>query len=374
MSSILYTGGMVLLWAIALLNGTGLGATYHTTEYARILALAVAALVFLWNARNRQGWLVPRDYFMSLVPMVLLFATVSFLQGYEKIGLECLWVFLVTYILSQTRPSHNDLYMVSTAYALLGLAILFIYNFMTALDGWNPNSIAMIGLFSFLVFTIPYYGIRNIRSMIMITLVGAAYVYLIWPTNSRSCSIAVVLGLLTAFRVIPIDKIFRAKWRVRLALHVPLLVALFGCMLAANADMNALNEWSIGEFGKTLFSGRETTWKTALETVMDNLLFGTGYVDVGIYHNSAVANLVAYGVVGYGLWIWLFEIMVKETLPWREDICIAGAISAFFVIFWQQSVELGMFAASPNLIPYAVLGVMLARARTLEEQQCQELV
>lgn len=374
MSSILYTGGMVLIWAINLLNGTGLGNTYHTTEYARILALVVALLVFLWNGRSRQGWFVPKDYFMTLVPMVFLFFLVSFVRGYDKIGLECLWAFLITYILAQTRPSHQDLYLVSTAYAVLGLAILFIYNFMTALDGWNPNSIAMIGLFSFLVFTIPYYGIRNVKSMIMITLVGAAYVYLIWPTDSRSCSIAVILGLLIVFRVIPVDKVFRVKWRVRVALHVPLLVALLGCMLATNADMNALNEWSVGEFGKSLFSGREEIWKWSLYTIFDNILFGTGYVDSGNYHNSAIANLVAYGVVGYGLWIWLFEIIIKETMPWWDDICTAGAISAFFVIFWQQSVELGMFAAAPTLIPYAVLGVMLARARALEEQQCQELV
>jgi len=61
MSSILYTGGMVLLWAIALLNGTGLGNTYRTTEYARNLALAVAVLVILWNTRNRRGWLVKKN-------------------------------------------------------------------------------------------------------------------------------------------------------------------------------------------------------------------------------------------------------------------------------------------------------------------------
>jgi len=369
MSSILYTGGMVLLWAIALLNGTGLGNTYRTTEYARNLALAVAVLVFLWNTRNRRGWLVKKNYFLVLVPMVALFATISFIQGYDKAALEYLWVFLVTYIVSQTRPSHGDLYMVSIAYAVLGLAILFIWNYMTALDGWNPNSIAMIGLFSYLVFTIPFYGIRNVKSMIMISLVGAAYVFLLWPTDSRSCSIAIVLDLLIVFRVIPIEKMLKSKGLTYLALHIPLLVALFGCLLAATADMGALNAWSLDEFGKTLFSGREETWKKALTTISEKLLFGTGYVDIGIYHNSAVACLMAYGVVGYSFWIGLFAIMLKDVLPWRKDVCIAGAVSAFFVIFWQQSVELGMFAASPNLIPYAVLGMMLARAETLKENQ-----
>jgi len=205
--------------------------------------------------------------------------------------------------------------------------------------------------------------------MIMISLVGAAYVFLLWPTDSRSCSIAIVLDLLIVFRVIPIEKMLKSKGLTYLALHIPLLVALFGCLLAATADMGALNAWSLDEFGKTLFSGREETWKKALTTISEKLLFGTGYVDIGIYHNSAVACLMAYGVVGYSFWIGLFAIMLKDVLPWRKDVCIAGAVSAFFVIFWQQSVELGMFAASPNLIPYAVLGMMLARAETLKENQ-----
>ena len=374
MSSILYTGGMVLLWAIALLNGTGLGAAFRTTEYARLLALAVALLLFVGNIRSKRGRIVPLEYFLIVFLMAVLFFTTSYLQGYNKIGLECLWVFLVTYIVSQTRPSHGDLYLVSLAYAVLGLAILFIWNYMSALDGWNPNSIAMIGLFNYLVFTIPYYGIRDVKSMIMISLVGAAYVYLIWPTDSRSCSIAIVLDLLIVFRVIPIEKMLKSKGLTYLALHIPLLVALFGCLLAATADMGALNAWSLDEFGKTLFSGREETWKNAMTMISNKLLFGTGYVDVGIYHNSAVACLVAYGVVGYSLWIGLFAIMLKDVLPWRKDVCVAGAVSVFFVIFWQQSVELGIFAASPNLIPYAVLGMMLARSKALKEQECQELV
>ena len=372
MSSILYTGGMVLLWLINLLNGTGIGIVYRTTEYARILALAVAFLLFLWEGRFRKGWLVPKKHFLVLFFMVGLFAVSSYLRGYKLAGLECLWGFLITYIVSRTRPNRQDLYIVGLAYAALGLAILFIYNFMTALSGWNDNSIAMIGLFSFLVFVIPYYGIRDVKSMIMISLVGAAYVFLIWPTESRSCSFAVVLALLIVFRVVPFEKMFRKNWRIYVALHVPLIVALLGCIVAANADMNVLNAWSAEEFGKTFFSGREGIWKDSLSTIESNLLFGTGFVANGIYHNSAIACLVAYGIVGYGLWITLFETLIKKTLPYWDDICVAGAISAFFVIFWQQSVELGMFAVTPNIIPYAILGLLLARAKTMQEKDAQK--
>lgn len=373
MSSILYTGAMVLLWLVALLNGTGIGNAYRTTEYARLLALGVTFLLLLWEGRFRKGWLVPRKHFLTLMFMVGLFVTVSLANGYGMVSFHYLWVFVVTYIVSRTRPSKEDLHWVSFAYGGLGLAILFIYNYMTALSGWNDNSIAMIGLFSYLVFTIPYYGIRNTKSMIMITLVGAAYVYLLWPTDSRSCMLAIILNLLIVFRFLPFEKIFRAKWRISLALQIPLIVALIGCLIATYADMDALNAWSQEKFDKVLFSGREEVWKWALTTISDNFLFGTGLVDGGYYHNSAIACLVAYGVVGYGLWIGMFKVILSKTLPYWDDICVAGAISAFFVIFWQQSVELGMFASSPNIIPYVILGLLLGRVAVLKEQKCQEL-
>lgn len=374
MSTILYTGGMVLLWLINLLNGTGLGLVYHTTEYARILAFAVAVLLFIWEGRFRDGWLVPKKHFLILVGMVALFVSVSYFKGFKFVSLEYLWVFLVTYIISRTRPRKEDLYWVGIAYAVLGLAILFIWNFMTALSGWNENTIAMIGLFSFLTFTIPYYGIRDVKSMVMISLVGAAYVFLIWPTGSRSCCFAVVLNLLIVFRVLPFEKIFRKKWRIQLSLHVPLIIALLGCLVAATADMGALNTWSQEEFGKDLFSGREEMWKSYLTIIAQNPLFGTGNMNSGNHHNSAMTCLLTYGIVGYGLWIAIFDVMLEKTLHYWDDICVAGAISAFFVIFWQQSVELGMICSSPNLLPYAIMGMLLARTKRLKETECQELV
>lgn len=368
MRAILYTIGMVLLWVINLLNGTGLGAAYHTTEYARIAALVIALALFIRDGHNRQGWYSPVRYFRILFPMALVFIMVSWLRGYGLVSLDYLWVFLVTYILSHTRPDRKILYMVGIAYAVLGLAILFIFNYMDALNGWNPNTIAMIGLFSYLVFAIPFYGARDRQSVITLTLVGGAYVFLIWPTESRSCIIAIVIALLIIFRVVPFEKIFRSSKGVTIALHVPLMVALFGCLLAATADMEVLNTWSLDEFGKTLFSGRDETWLAALSQIAKRLLFGSGYVDSGTYHNSAIACLIAYGIVGYGLWISLFHVILKEALPRRKDICIAGALTAFFVIFWQQSVELGLFSVSPNLIPYIVLGLLLGRVRAMKEQ------
>ena len=298
--------------------------------------------------------------------MALLFVVMPLINGYGWVGLNYLWVFLVTYLISQTKPDRLTLVWVSAAYAALGLAILFIFNYMDALNGWNKNSIAMIGLFSFLVFIIPYYGAQGWKSRVMLTLVGAAYVVLIWPTESRSCSIAVVIALLLVFRVIPAEKVLNSPKKIFWALQVPLIIALLGCLIVLTANVEALNNWSLDKLGKTFFNGRDQIWQQAFEDLLRHPLFGSSYINSGLYHNSAVACLAAYGIVGYSLWIWLFHTIFKDTLPFQADVCIAGATAAFFVIFWQQSVELGLFSASPNLIPYIVLGMILGKVKMIK--------
>ena len=366
MYTFFYTCGMVFLWLINLLNGTGIGNAYRTTEYARLIIGAIIFLLMCIRASRNGQWRAAKKYFYLLLPMALLFVVMPLINGYGWVGLNYLWVFLVTYLISQTKPDRLTLVWVSAAYAALGLAILFIFNYMDALNGWNKNSIAMIGLFSYLVFTIPFYGARGWKSRVVLTLVGAAYVLLIWPTESRSCSIAVVIALLFVFRVIPAEKVLNSPKKIFWALQVPLIIALLGCLTALMADVETLNAWSMDKLGKTFFNGRDQIWQQAFEDLLRHPLFGTGRLISGLYHNSAIACLATYGIIGYALWVRLFYTNINDALPFQQDVCIMGATTAFFVIFWQQSVELGLFAASPNLIPYIILGFMLGRIKTIK--------
>ena len=121
------------------------------------------------------------------------------------------------------------------------------------------------------------------------------------------------------------------------------------------------------EFGKSMFNGRDTTWLEGFQQMKEHPLFGTGYIDSGIWHNSAIACLTAYGVIGYVLWLRLFHMILGDAAPYTDDVCVIGSMSAFIVIFWQQSVELGFFAPNPNLLPYAVLGILLGRMKTVSD-------
>lgn len=364
----LYAGGMVVLWAFNLVNGTGLGETYHTTEYAQVLSVLLSAFM-LWRKIRKEGiCAVEKRYFYVILLLLGTFVAVSFLNGYKFMSLDYLWAFLIVFILANTRPSQKTLKLVGLCYAALGLAILFIFNYMDALDKWNPNSIAMIGLFSYLVFVIPYFGIRDLQSVLMLTLVGGAYVFLLWPTESRSCIITLVIALVLTFRVISIEKLITSRTKILFAMLVPLLVALTICVLSLLGNVAGWDEWSMEKFGKPIFNGRDLTWLEGLSQMRQALWFGNGQIISGYWHNSAIACLTAYGAVGFSLWIAMFCLMINDTRPYQKDICVQGALTAFLVIYWQQSVELGFFSNIPNLIPYAILGIMLGRCHYLREK------
>lgn len=365
MNSIFYTIGMVLLWAVNLLNGTGLGAAYRTSEYARIAVLVVVLLCLASRARKEGGVFVEKRYFNVAAPLMILFIASSMIHGQKFMSIDYLWVFMIVYILSMAKPTMNALRLTAICYGALGLAILWSFNYTDALKGWNPNSIAMIGFFSFLVFTIPFFGMSDWHSFLMLPAVGGAYAYLIWPTDSRSCSFAIVIALILVLGLLPARKVITSSAGVFLVLLVPLMIAVLGCMFSALGDATQLGAWSEQIFGKSLFNGRDTAWMQGFQQLMRTPFFGNGYIDSGIYHNSAVACLAAYGIIGYYLWLRLFHTILMDGRRYVGDTCVAGGITAFLVLFCQQAVELGIFASNPNLIPYVILGIVLGRVNYL---------
>lgn len=368
METVFYVGGMVVLWAINLLNGTGLGDAYRTTEYAQLLLIIIAVFIIQKRIKRDGACLIEKRYFYVLLLLVIVFVAVSLINGQGFISLRYLWAFLVTFILANTHPSRKILRWVGFCFAGLGLAVLFIFNYMDALDGWNANTIAMIGLFSYLIFIIPYYGVWDFRSFIMLTATGGAYIFMIWRTDSRSCIIAIIIALIMVFRVVSVEKLLSSKIKIVFVLLVPLLVAVFISAFSLFNDVTGLDEWSIERFGKPIFNGRDQTWLLGFQALIKTPLFGSGSINNGIWHNSAITCLTAYGIVGYALWTRLFYLMLSDTIAYQYDICVMGSLTAFTVTYWQQSVELGLFSSTPNLLPYAMLGLLLGRVNCLKER------
>ena len=370
MYSIFYTIVMVIVWVINLLNGTGWGMAYKTTEIAMLGAVVITVVCLAFKLTQEGDILVQPRFFYVIVPIVLVFGGASILNGYGITGLESLWPFLVVYILSFTRPNITALRMTAIAYGVLGLAVLYVYSYTDILKGWNVNTIAMIGLFSFLTFTIPFYGMSGWRSFVLMPLVGAAYVVLIWPTDSRSCILAIIVALAIVLRLVPVKKVICSSVGMWIILLVPLIIAVFISLFSIFGDVSGLTQWSYETFNKPLFNGRDQIWMDGFIRMFQNPLFGTGNNNnSGYWHNSAMACLTAFGAVGYYLWVKLLRLILREGLPYVEDVCVIGSIAVFLVLYCHQSVELGVFAVSPSLLPYAILGILLGRVNYLRSER-----
>lgn len=371
MNSILYTLGMVAIWAINLLNGTGLGMAYKTTEIAMVATVVIMIFCMAQQVMKEGDISVPPKFFYTIFIMFAVFIAVSFLNDRGMGGVMGFWVYMLVYILSRVKITAEAQRLTSICYGVLGLAILYIFNYMDALDGWNANSIAMIGLYSFMIFTIPFYGMTDWRSLIILPLVGAAYAFLIWPTDSRSCIIVVIAMLLFVLRVVPIKRVLESSKMLFAILLVPLVVAVFICLLSTFGDVSGLMEWSQETFEKDLFNGRDRIWMDGFKQLWERPLFGDGHVTAGYWHNSAMACLTSFGVVGYFLWTKLFHLILKEGRPYLDDVCVIGSMVAFLALACHQSVELGIFAPNPSLLPYVILGILLGRVNCLRsEQKC----
>ena len=369
MRAIFFTVCMAALWIVDLFNETGLGMTYHTTEIA-IGATVVIAIICLASQSLHEGdvFIKPK-YFYTIFPLAILGLGVLLLSGKSPTLMRLFWPYLLVYIFSKTRPSHTALRMTALSYAVMGLIVLVVFNFTDFFKGWNPNKIGMLGMASFLGFTIPFIGMREWRSFIVMPVIGTAYAILIWPTESRSCCLMIVLQILIVLSFIPLKQVLKKKTGRIFLLLVPLIVSIAAILLASFGDISGLTEWSYEKFNKPLFNGRDQIWLSGYKIWKDHLLFGNANLNTGYWHNSAVACLTSFGTVGFVLWICLFYFCVDEGTEYLDDICVYGSIAAFIVYYCQQSVEIGLFSVKPSVLPYVMLGVYLGRVNRLKEER-----
>lgn len=370
MNSMLFTVILVGIWGLNLMNGTGLGTVYHTIALSQLAAVGLSLWCLFLQVQRDRGLYAAKRYFAPGLALAASFLFSGWFGGYGLQALDYLWAYLVVYVIANIRVRQKALRLAGFCYAALGAAILFIYGYGSALSGWNANDIAMVGLFSFLIFIIPYFGATDRRSKLMLPGVALIYVVLLEKTDSRSCMIAIVISLLLIFRIIPTKKILRSKRWLALALLVPLIMAVLIAVISNSGMVNSLNNWSLQETGKPLFNGRDEIWLDGFRRLFsERFFFGSGEYASGYWHNSAVACLTAFGAVGFCLWVKVFHVMLADVRRYSADVCVAGSMIAFLIVYCQQSVELGLLASNPDMLPYVMLGLMLGRVRYLKEKE-----
>lgn len=364
MNTVLFTVGMCVVWAVALLNGTGIGNTYHVTEYVCYFLYAVVCLPVLFAKKSY----VERRALFIYGGMAIVFVSSSYLHGHGLVGLSYLVSFALVAVVSRLNVREKAFRLTGVAFAFLGMAILAIFDYGTALSGWNTNSIAMIGLFSYLIFASSVFATRMSVERLVLIAVTVLYCVLIIPTGSRSCMLSIIAMLLLILFGKRIARLLRYRSFICFCLLVPLFIAVFVSLFSMYGNITEFNAWSIEQFGKPLFNGRDTAWINGFGTLFDNFFFGTGEILSGVWHNSAISCLTAYGAMGYVLWIVSIEYILRKGQAYCADRIISGCMIVFLLINVQQSFELGMFAPNPSLLIYLPLGIILGRIKFLKGQ------
>ena len=361
---------MTILWILNLFNGTGLGMVYQTTEKTRSLIYIAAIFIIIMKCREHHLWVDKQD-FIIFGGMAFIFIAVSMFKGNGAMGLHYLTAFLLIYCLSKLNVYEKTVKLTGLVYAAMGLGVLYIYDYGSILSGWNGNTIGMTGLYSFLFFFISFHDVNSIRSKVIVVALTLIYIYLIIPTDSRSCTWFAIIAVLFALSIFPRNIILKTDSRLYLWLLIPLLVALVVVIISQGTYMQQLDLWSLQKFKKPIFNGRDEIWENGLNVLFNNLLFGRGNLE-GNWHNCIITVLTAYGIIGSTLWVMAFQRILSRGRLWLRDSIVVGCIITFLMMYIQQSVELGLICEAPNLLPYIVLGVMLGRIKYLRENSIQE--
>lgn len=369
MKSIFYTGLLLLLWVVNLFNGTGLDSAYHVTDWARRIVILWFILDVIFSSANRKILLIGRNKLYIYGGMIILFLASPCIHGYGATGIKYVWVFCLVYLLSKLKINDRTMLWTGLIYGVLGLVILFIFDYGTALKGWNENSIAMLGMHSFLVMLVPFFREHRLRNRVFLLLAAGVFYVLVFPTDSRSGILFAFIGTMFAIGLLPKSIVSKNRFRTLICLFLPLIIAIIVVILSKSSVMDRLNIWSYQQFNKPIFNGRDLYWAQGFNLIWKKPLIGTGDFRTNYWHNSAVTCLVTTGIFGFILWIMSFLITLDQARQYLSDYIVIGCFVSFIVLYIQQSVELGFICASPSLIGYILLGLMLGRVRFLKEQK-----
>ena len=357
----------------------------------RFLDAVIMALICAYSFVSESGWGIAADIPEKMTMLLLLFGIISFfrhrysafkLPGWGVLfvllsfiyvpyafwnswhGATYLLSFVCIYIFSKFIVTEATIRFSSIAIGFIGLTILCIYTYGTTLSGWNDNGIAITGFFCYCYYTI-YLAIRKGRSLWRIVgLITIAYAVLLFSTDCRSASIFTAIMIIGVISPKSVKKIVSQRKYNLLILNIPLIVSAI-IILIGNSDIVAdLETWSQETLEKSAFNGRDTIWTTSFK-----MLSMSGYLGVGKfivnYHNSCIAILTTFGILGYIGWIWCLQKLINTLAKYAYDKIVLGCITAFIVIYLQQSFDLGLVSEYPNLIPYMILGIAFGRVHTL---------
>ncbi len=358
---------MAAVWLVALLYQAGIGTVYGVYDKAKLLVYALVLYEIVWTKRWRK---INRTSFLLILAILMICLYTSYLYGHHI--LDYIWLYFLIPLIGKMKIQEVPLRMVAILYGILGMVVLFLYNYGTVFSGWNTNSIAMLAFFSSAVMIMAFNETRNLRVLFFLLLYFVVYYQWTEALNSRSGLLFTIIMLAGVLGWIPLRGWLSNKKTIFFLLLFPLLVAILLCLVKNAGFVSKLEVWSYATFNKPIFNGRDELCYKGFMTWIKHPIIGNGNLSANNWHNSAVTMLVGAGIVGIALWVGCTYKVLIRGLQYLEDQYVLGLMIGFMAIWLQQTVELGLVAGQANAIPYAMLGLLVGRVRTIERMKRDE--
>lgn len=355
---------VILFWFLSFVNHSGYGIAHALpTKTYWLLGILFLYTYTKDNTTNNPIKRNSKVAFLSIFSFVLL--PVIFKQSWD--GFQYILTAALVYFLSTLQISKSFINKACTIIGGLGAVLMLIYTRTEILLGWNDNELSMIGLFSYLFFSIFLYGNMEGRKLTIGLLATAFFIFVITSkTDSRSGAIFIILSAVFAYFPTFAKNIVQSPKFVRYGLLLPLAIALVVVFLPNLEIFQYLNAVSMDRYEKSVFNGRDELWGNALRQMPKDFFMGAMEEKIN-YHNSVIAVLAMYGLIGYYAWHNTFSLCLKKMQQYLSDDIVFGCMMTFMLIFWQQSFDLGFITRAPNYIPYIILGLGLGRVNTIQK-------
>lgn len=348
---------IILCWLFGLINESGWGFIIKSDEKMNWLILLWSLYLLIIKKRR----FIPTLKNGYIIGVFLLFIIIPYFISNKWDGAFYMFSFLTIYCFSNINISAKELMFSSFIIGFLGLGLITVYLRTDILSGWNDNGIAMLALFSFVFFTTYFNSLKTKWQRSICWCIALIYILQIAGTDSRGAILFMSTSLFMVYARKFTLRYIRNNKTILFIVHFPLIIALITAWIASQDWFTAFDSWYQMEYTKPVFNGREILWTETLEKI-HKYPFGVGEFTIN-YHNSAMACIGVFGIIGYLFWSKFFIKLLKKLATYFHDSNVYAFTCAFIIIYIQQSTELGFIKTTPNMLPYMILGLGLGRIR-----------
>ncbi|MCG1027065.1 O-antigen ligase family protein [Virgibacillus halodenitrificans] len=329
---------------------------FTTMEWTHYIAIFIMGYLL---ARRTYPWTIVKPFHIGILIFAISYISLHLLNGNagDDNGLTQILLYLLFIVSMAYLPWEKDQYKIF-GYISAGLCIIIFIHWifsglpMTNFKGLirNPN-ITGVFVSCLLFFLIIAFKKVSLKGQLFLGVGIGFAIILIYVSSAR----AVLLLLVTAFGA-RIVLFFSKKLFSFLFYLVMLFNAIFLFtygLLSKSSYFSTINEWSMNNFGKNFFSGRQNIWNPAIlhgfeepffghriNILPEDYIQGTHYVHahnqyLQVFLESGIVGIICFSLLLLGIWKVYQRGLHSSVVRWS---------ACFFLgILVYQSMEISLF-------------------------------